>query len=134
MNTITTQQIIEERQKELINEVQDLEQLIRNKQLELESLIQLRDRRIMEHDILDRVPRADMFSMREGEVTRSRLTFEDCLKLIFEHAGRPVRMTELIDALETYNYKWSNYATAYNYITRTPHVENVARGYYQLRR
>jgi hypothetical protein len=124
--------VVRSRQAEIVKEVQSIEDEIRLAYQKIEELKQLRDLRIAEHDILDKADDRGIIIGLGQTTKRSSLAFEDCIKRIFDNAGKPLRMKELIEELEKFNYIWSNYANAYNHITKSGHVQAVIRGYYQL--
>jgi len=139
MTIWATDEIIRFRQQEIFNRVQEIEQEIRRLEAELNKLRNEKERLIAEHDLLDRFhDRSGIISVTTTTTvtrmtSRDRLTFEDVLKRIFEHAGRPMRMIEIIHELEKYGYKWSCYESAHSYISRLPHIEKIpqCRGFYQ---
>lgn len=142
---LTATQIINERKNEIINEVQDIEAEIRAMQERMESLAMKRDRRLFEYDLLDkfdsrndtRFTHIDAEDASARRMSRSsRVSIEDCIKEIFDNAGRPIKIGKLIEELEKYNYQWSTPASAYQYLTKIHILDKVPQthGYYQLHR
>ena len=134
MSIISPDFIIRERQKEIISEVSDIEDRIRTLQLEIEGLISKRDMRIAEHDILDRIDgRNELLNSASGKM-KAKIPFDDCIKMIFDHYGRPMKPAEIIEELKKYNHVWSTKTAAYQHLYKCDIIEKVTWGYYQLRR
>lgn len=129
---LTRHDVIKARQSELINEVYGIEQRIQELAAEIDRLTTLKEQRMMEHQLLEEI--GDRGIM--GDVTKvkkDRMTFEDVMIKLHESAGRPLRIKEIIEGLEKFGYQWSNYYTAYNYITNSHIVQPTgARGYYNV--
>lgn len=124
--------VIRSRQAEIVNEVHTIEEEIRACHKRIEELTQKRDLRIAEHDLLDKVEDRGIIVDLGNTSKRSQMNFEDCMKRIFDNAGRPMKMSEIINELEKFNYIWSSYHSAYQRITGAGIVQVITRGYYQL--
>jgi alanyl-tRNA synthetase len=124
--------VVKARQNEIINEVGEIEQEVKELQERIEKLQTKRQMRIAEYELLDRMQdRSLVFSSsKTGRV--DRLTFEDCIKRIFDNKGRPMKISEILKELEKFNFVSSSYQSAYSQITKKGIVEPVSRGYYQL--
>lgn len=142
--TITADDVISKRQTELMSEIMDIDDELKELEERVHSLKIKRDEKIMEYDLFCRMEERNEIRItttsttveirgRRGRLNQSdKLSFEDVVKQIFDKAGRPMRISELIERLEKFGYKWSKYGSAFNYITTSHVVEKVARGYYQI--
>jgi len=127
-------ELIQIRQNEIFNEVQDIDDHIRQLCAELEKLEALKKRRLAEYDLLQRVSDKGLVDNR-GQTTR--LSLEAALKRIFDKAGRPLSIGELIGQLREFGYMYDSlpYHTAYSRIRALGILEPTgARGYYNLLR
>lgn len=140
---ITADQVIRRRQMEIFNRIQEIESELRQLDRQKKLLEDEKTSLLLEHDLWNEYEDRGSLSMTTTTTTtnirmgsKDRLVFEDVLKKIFDNVGRPMRVTELISALESFGYQWSSYSTAHAYITKTPILEKVpqTRGIYQLRR
>lgn len=135
MSLLTRDEVIRTRQNELVNEVFTIEEKIKELSEEIERLTILKEQRMMEHQLLEEVGERSILeelSRTSGKKT-NRLSFEDCLVQMYDKVGRPLRMKDLIAELEKFGYVWSDYHKAYAYITSTPIVKSAGvRGYYQV--
>ena len=137
---ITADDVIRDRQRAIFNRVQEIEHEKVRLQKQLEALDLEKQKLMMEHDILDSYDHRNHISVttittittvRMG--SKDKLTFEDTLRKVFDNAGRPLRMVEIINELKKFGYTWSRYESAHSYISRLPHVQKVpqCRGIYQ---
>jgi hypothetical protein len=105
--------------------------------MELAELEKKREFRIAEADMLDRVEdRSTIYDTkrRQGDA-RDRLMFEDAIREIFETAGRPLRLKEIRENLEKYDYTWNNYQQARYHIVSLESIQSAgAFGFYQYLR
>lgn len=140
---ITADEVIRSRQGEIFNRVQTIESELGKMELQKVQLALEKERLLMEHDILDAhtdrghlsVTTTTTTTVRMG--TKDKLSFEDTAKKIFENAGRPLQIGEIIEQLEKFGYQWSTYQGAYGYITKcTSSIAKVpqCRGMYQFMR
>lgn len=89
-----------------------------------------------ERDLLSITTVTTTVRVRSGRMPNgSRMHIQDCIRQLFEIKGSGMSMKELISSLDRlYQYAWSEYAAAYNYLTKLDCLEKVARGYYQYRK
>lgn len=137
---LTADDVIRSRQAEIFNRVQEIENELQRLE-KLKSSLELdKEKLMMEHEILDSYDHRDHLSVTTTTTTTTfkmrssdKLTIEDTLRKIFDNAGRPMRMVEVIGELEKFGYQWSRYESAHSYISRLPHIEKVpqTRGMYQ---
>lgn len=130
---MTRDTVIKARQAEIVNEVFEIESRMSELRDELERLAILKEQRMMEHQLLEEVGERSILGEHTPGRKSTRLSFEDTLIQIYDNAGRPLRIKELIGELERFGYQWSNYYTAYSYITSSHIVAPTgARGYYNV--
>lgn len=126
----TYDELIHIRQNEIFNEIRDIEEEVLRLRTEIEKLEALKKRRLAEYDMLQHVNDKGLV---DNERKVSRLDFEAALRRIFDKAGRPLAIGELIDRLEEFGYIYSNYHSAYNRLRSLGILEPTgARGYYNL--
>ena len=124
--------LIQARQAEIFNEVQDIDAELLQLTARLEKLAALKERRIAEHNMLQNVKDRGLIA---NEHKSTRVDFETAIKRIFDKAGRPMAIGELINELETFGYIFSKYNTAYMRLKSLGVLESTgARGYYNLLR
>lgn len=126
--------IVEERKKQIHNELMDVEQSIQQCKATLEKLEYTRRFRLAEYEMLEKhVDRGQLIGHHSNQIKRMHI--EDAIRSIFDKAGKPLKIGELIDQLELFGYMWSNYNSAYVAITTFDNVKFTgARGYYQYLR
>lgn len=125
--------IIRNRQAEIFNQVQDIDAEINQLKANINQLEHLKELRIMEHKMLQNVSDKGLVVEESNRV--SRVDLEDALKRIFQEAGRPLKISDLIEGLERYGYMYSKlkYQTAYARLRATRLLESTgAQGYYNL--
>lgn len=131
---ITSNQIIEERKKQIHNELYDIAEEIQKHKAALERLEYLRTFRLAEFDMLDRHVDRGQFIAHSSRSTK-RMHIEDAIRSIFDGAGKPLRIGDVIEQLERFGFLWSSYQSAYAAITNFDNVQFTgARGYYQYLR
>lgn len=128
----TQQEVINERKKELFNEIQQIE-------VELERLKVLKERRHIEYKMLENIEdRSIIITTTEQRVevrkgVGDRLFVEDILREIFDNVGRPMKISEIIEMLKKYNKTWNSYHAAYQFVISTKMLEKTGkRGYYNI--
>lgn len=127
---LTYDEIIRNRQAEIFGEIQDLDRDILQLTAAIEKAKSTKERRVAEYNMLQNIN--DRGLMDEGKKV-SRIDFEDAVKKIFEQAGRPMSISQLISQLETFGYLYSNYQSAWYRLRSTKMLEHTgARGYYNL--
>jgi len=144
---VTMDQVVRKRQRELLDESNALNVELQEIRLRAEAI----DRRLaeinLEYQVFDQagdrrtvttVTRTDILTatVREGRKSPSdRLHFEDAIKAIFDQAGRPMKVKELVGQLERFGWQWATDQSAYRYITTSDLVESAGKhGYYQIHR
>jgi flagellar biosynthesis/type III secretory pathway chaperone len=139
MNYITVDDVVRKRQAELTEEFNQLKM----QEQELNNKLALLERRLaeieVEYKVFEEADRRELHTPGQGLHSfnarrQDKLQFEDVLRKVFENAGRPLTVKELISQLEHFGYTWSKYNTAYAYLTNHELVNKAARGYYQLNR
>jgi hypothetical protein len=132
----TTSEILRNRKQQIFNRTQEINERIYALQMEMQELERERHMLLAEHEILERVDEKALIidTNKQRETQRvSRVMLEDAVRMIFDEAGRPVRIGDLIDELEKYGYVWSKYQSAYARIKSLPFIEDTgARGYVQF--
>lgn len=124
-------EIIRTRQAEIFNQVQDLDREILQLTAAIEKAKATKEQRIAEHNMLQHI--SDRGLMEEDNKKVRRIDFEDALKRIFDQAGGPMAIREVIDRLEQFGYMWSNYQSAWYRLRSTKLLEPTgARGYYNI--
>lgn len=142
VQAITADEVIKNRQSELIIEINEIEKLEMELRQQLEMLNHKKRLRLMEYEMMERFDERDMVSFTTTTTTvqigrkkpSDKLSFEDTLKQVMENAGRPIPIGQIITELEKFGRVWSHYATAYAYLTNSGMIEKVpqTRGIYQL--
>lgn len=129
---LNTNFIIEERKKQIINELQDVNQTISELRTQLARLENVRQFRESEYEMLDRTVDRGMIISSQRDNSTSRLLLEDAIKSIFkQHEHEVLKIGDLIDQLEGYGYRWSNYYTSINRLRSIKSlVKSNRRGYY----
>lgn len=129
---MTHDEIIRIRQAEIFNDVQEIRREIIQLMARVEILNALEKQRVAEHDMLQHVTERGLIS---GPANKKldRIGLEDSVKRIFDQAGKPLRIGELLDELEKFGYIWSSYQTGYYRLRQTRLIsETGARGYYNI--
>jgi regulator of replication initiation timing len=142
---LTHDEVLQNRKNELFNEITEVDKEIMEYNQKIEQLKRRKALRIAEHHILtDVTDRGIVLKSKqlndiidESRPTfainsRNRLHIEDVLKRIFENAGRPLSIGEIISELESFGYIWSDYYKAYSSIRNIGVLERISRGYYQF--
>lgn len=64
-------------------------------------------------------------------IRSDRMDFDQTLRVIFDNAGGPMKISKIIDALDEVGIKTGNYAAAHARIVRNEHIQKTgARGFY----
>lgn len=123
--------IVEERKKQINNELIDISNEIQMHTAALERLEYLRNFRLAEYNMLDRhIDRGQLIESSPRSIKRMHI--EDAIRAIFDGAGKPLRVGDVIERLEKFGFMWSSYQSAYAAITNFDNVQFAgARGYYQ---
>lgn len=140
---VTANAVIAKRNEAIQNRMYTVDSRMRELAQELEALKLERAELIMEHDMWARFDERNMVRTVYSTTTTvevsgrmgatDKLDFEDSLKAIMRDAGRPIRFGDIRNRLESYGYKWNNYASAHNYITRVGILEGAGQhGFYQM--
>ena len=143
---VTAYDVVQKRQIQLLEETNKLkaerEELVkrlneidkRNKEINLE--YKLLESGLSNESRMVYTEKTITIETHSGRKLRGdRMDFEQTLRKIFEAAGRPMAMVEIITELERFQYEWSDYQAAYKYIRNCNCIESTgARGYYQLSR
>lgn len=116
-------EVIRNRQAEIFNEITDIEK-------KMEKLRAVKEQRIAEYNMLQHISERGL--MDEGKKV-ARIDFEEAIKRIFNQAGRPLSVGELIGKLEEFGYIWSNYQAAWYRLRSSRLLEPTGeRGYYNI--
>lgn len=89
----------------------------------------------VEHQIFSTYTgRGEIHGSSSGRVDTMRI--DDMLKKIMDDFGKPVKIGDIIEALEKYEIRWSSYTSAYNRLLNMGLLEKVPQthGYYQIHR
>lgn len=126
--------IVEERKKQIINELMEINETIRELNEQVSRLTNSKKFREMEYEMLDRTVDKGVVIGGTNNNATSRLLLEDAIKSIFNNAERDaIKLADIILQLESYGYRWSNYFTAYQKITGLDSLCNTSKkGYYQF--
>lgn len=129
---MTHDEIIRIRQAEIFNDVQEIRREIIQLMARVETLNALEKQRVAEHNMLQHVTERGLIGGPENKKL-DRIGLEDSVKRIFDQAGKPLRIGELLDELEKFGYIWSSYQTGYYRLRQTRLIsETGARGYYNI--
>lgn len=126
----TNEEIVQYRLNEIYNELMDLESEGEALKARLEKIEYLKKVRAAEYRMLQNVKDKGAIVAEDGRV--SRIFLEDALKKIFDKAGRPMKIADVIEEVEKFGVEWSRYQTAYYRLTELLKPTG-ARGYYQYR-
>jgi hypothetical protein len=142
VQAVTADEVIKNRQSELIIEINEIEKLEMEMRQQLEMLNHKKRLRLMEYEMMEKFDERNMVSFTTTTTTieigrkksSDKLSFEDTLKQVMDNAGRPITIGQIITELEKFGHQWSKYVSAYNYLTNSGMIEKVpqTRGIYQL--
>jgi|HigsolmetaAR203D_1030402.scaffolds.fasta_scaffold26759_2 hypothetical protein len=148
---IPADEVIRIRQAEIVADIDEIDIRLEEIARQIDALDrerglleEKRRRRLLEHDLWNRYDRGIIVTQTTVEIhggnigrkrTADRLPIEECLRRIFEAAGRPLAFSEIRERLEAFGYRWNRYISAHNYLTRKGLLEPTGkRGFYNLSR
>jgi hypothetical protein len=132
---ITANEIIKHRKNNNFNRTQQIHQRLHELELEEQELRHELELIIAENDMLDHMEgRGIIINTHRVGHKPDHLMFEDAVREIFENAGRPIRVKDLISELAKYGYTWSTIQKARYDISNSDLIEKASWGYVQRRR
>jgi predicted nuclease with TOPRIM domain len=145
MSEVTLDDVIRERQRELIDQSNALRARLEEIKQEADEINRKMAKIYLESQMLDAqqdrgvvITHTETFTATISDRRKSptdKLLFEDAVRKIFDRAGRPLPVRDIIAGLEPYGWQWSQYSNARNFIANSELLEPAGkRGYYQLHR
>jgi predicted nuclease with TOPRIM domain len=144
MNEVTLDDVIRERQAELIDRSNAFRARLEEIKAEAEHINREMAKIYLESQMLDAqqdrgvvITRTETFTttIANGKSPTDRLLFEDALRKVMDNAGRPLRVGQIIEGLGGFGWQWSKYENARRLIAESDILEDAGKmGYYQLHR
>lgn len=145
MSEVTLYDVIKKRQGQLVDRSNALRMRLEEIKQEADAINREMSEIYLESQMLDaQQDRGVMITHTETFTTTimdrrksptDKLMFEDAVKKVFDNAGKPLAVREIIAELESFGWQWSRYANARNHIANSELLESAGKkGYYQLHR